>query len=209
MPEQLSEIRQQVFDRLAASGNDSLFDPAVVDRSISAANLRLGREQDWPWLLAKTTITVTTSGEYDLSSISQFRHVKVLSYEGQPLHAKTLLEFETWTERGGDVPRVYSIVNDTLYVAPTPTASVDLTLIYVKDEVHLSSDLEAPLLPTAYTELLVLAACKTLAIRKGDAQLVGLFNAEYDRAIREARDEVRRTRQLPSIAAEHSAWISY
>ena len=74
------------------------------------------------------------------------------------------------------------------------------------DEGALTADSSSPLLPTAYTELLILAALQPLAVRLHDSELLNMAKSEYRMALEEARDEVRRTRQLPSIEVDQSNW---
>jgi hypothetical protein len=63
-----------------------------------------------------------------------------------------------------------------------------------------------PLLPSAYTELLVLAALQPLAVRLHDGELLNMAKNEYRTALDEAKDEVRRTRQLPAVEVDQSSW---
>jgi hypothetical protein len=209
MGDSLADIRQLVLDRMAASSVDPLYDPAIVDRTINASNKRLGREFDWPWLLDVDTISFAVAvATYTVTGLANFRHFKHLSHEGRKLFPVSSAEILVYSERTRDVPFYYSVVNNTLTVAPTPSAAVTLSATYVVDEANLLDDEDTCRLPAAYTELLVLKTCITLAQRANNPTRMGMFKSEYKDAISEARDEVRRTRELPRITADESLWRS-
>ena len=107
----------------------------------------------------------------------------------------------------GAEPFYYTVLgSNTLYLSPNPTAALTLTYVATLDEAALSGDSSTPLLPSAYTELLVLASLIPLAVRLHDGELLNMAKNEYRTAIDEARDEVRRTRQLPSVEVDQAAW---
>lgn len=206
MADTLADIRTLVLDRLNASSNDPFFDPARVDRTINAANRRLGRVADWPWLMVESTLTMTTSGTFDLTTLDHYRHTVLLSYQNRELKARARAELVDYALSSDNDPRVYSITGDTLKVAPTPSASVDLTHVYVRDEAPLTGDSSTPLLPSAYTELLVLQSAITLAMSKKEIGLMQALQVEYKQALKEAVDEVNRTRAPLRVRADESAW---
>lgn len=206
MPDTLATIRTLVLDRLNASSNDPFFDPSRVDRTINAANRRLGRVADWPWLVVEDTITMTTAGTYSLAAVDYYRHTLLLSYQNRELKARTRSELVDYALSSDNDPRVYSITGSTLKVAPTPSASIDLTHVYVRDEAPLTGDSSEPLLPSAYTELLVLQAAITLAMSKKEVALMQALKTEYKEALKEAVDEVNRTRAPLRVRADESAW---
>ena len=207
MGDRLSDIRQYVLDRMAASLNDPLYDPAIVDRTINASNKRLGRVFDWPWLQAVGTIAFLANADtYTLTGLSNFRHIKHLAYGNQRLAYRTPAEFVRYDSQDNQQPFYYTVIGDTLCVAPTPTAAVSLDVVYTLDENDLTDDTSTCMLPAAYTELLVLATCVSLSMRSKDAARLQLVQGQYKMALDEARDEVRRTRELPRISADESLW---
>lgn len=208
MSDTLATIRTLLTDRAAGSSNDPIFDPSVLDRIINAANLRLGRVHDWPWLQVLGTISWTANDTdgYDLSAVTSWRHTKHLGYEDQKLQYATPQAFVAKSNRTGATPDSYTIMGSTLYLAPNPTQAVTLDHLYVVDESPLAGDSDTPLLPAAYTELLVLLALQPLAVRLHDTELLNMAKTEYRQALEDARDEVRRTRQLPSVEVDQSSW---
>lgn len=206
MSDTLATIRTLVLDRLNASSNDPFFDPSRVDRTINASNRRLGRVADWPWLMVEDTLTLPTTGTFDLSTVDYYRHTVLLSYQNRELRARTRAELVDYNLSSDNDPRVYSITGNTLRAAPTPSASLNLTHVYVRDEAPLSGDNDAPLLPPAYTELLVLQAAITLAMSKKEVALMQALKTEYKEALKEAVDEVNRTRTPLRVRADESAW---
>lgn len=207
MGEQLSEIRQYVLDRMSASSADPLYDPSIVDRTINVSNKRLGREFDWPWLQAIGTIAFAANvATYTLTGLTNFRHIKHLGLDNRKIAYRSPAEFVSYDGDTSPDPFFYTIVNNTLYIAPTPTAAVTLDVVYTVDENDLTDDGSTVLLPSAYTELLVLKTCISLSVRSKDAGRMQLLKSEYKDAIVEARDEVRRTRELPRITADESLW---
>lgn len=210
----LAEIRTLVFDRMAQASEDPMQNAGRLNRVINSANLRLGRVTDWPWLIDIGTVVWTPSATtYDLSTISNYRATKVLSHSGVLMKVKTASDFVKFyglTTTGGNLrdsgPVYYNITGNTLRIAAVPTTATTLDHIYVVDEAPLITDLQSPRLPNAYTELLVLAACKPLATALKDTEKLNIVRAEFKEAIQEAINEVRRSRQLPSIRVDDSMW---
>jgi len=209
MPDQLSDIRQLVLDRYAASASDPLFDPSVIDRMINVSNKRLGRVKDWPWLIDRTTISLLNGVQtYDLLTIPNLRHIKYLAVNNDKLTYKFPQAFVASNTLTGVRPALYTIEGNNLLVSPIPTEAGTLDVVYVLDEGDLLSDSDTPLLPSAYTELLVLATLPALAMRKKDTEYYNLAKQEYKVALQEAMDEVQRTRQNPSIDADDAMWTT-
>lgn len=210
MPDTLATIRTMLQERAAGSGNDPGFDPSVLDRIINAANRRLGRVHDWPWLKTLGTISWTandTNGQDLATSITNFRHLNYLAYLDRKLEYKAPQAFVSMNADQGAEPFYYTVLGaSTLYLAPNPTQALTLTYVATLDENALTTDTSTPLLPSAYTELLVLAALQPVAVRLHDSELLNMAKNEYRGALDEATDEVRRTRQLPSIEVDQAAW---
>lgn len=205
----LAELRTLVLDRMNASSNDQMFEPARIDRTLNQALAALGREADWPWLVAVDTITwPVDTASLDLTTVlTNFRTIKHLRHETRALQTVSPKEFANYTERTGEYPMVYSIVNTTVYLAPYPTAAEqDIDIIYVRDEAVLASDNSEPLLPAAYNELLVLATCKPLSVAAKDGERYQLVHKEYIEKLQQAKDDVRRSRDLLQITHDESLW---
>jgi hypothetical protein len=205
----LATIRTHLLERATASQNDPLFETSIIDRIINAANRRLGRVTDWPWLKEIGTFTWTGSDSngQDLSAtITNFRHLNYLATGDQKLQFENPQAFVALNALTSSAPRYYTILKDTLFVSPNPATDTTLSYYCTIDENELLDDDSAPLLPVAYTELLVLQALQPLAVRMRDSELLGMAKTEYRTALDEARDEVRRTRQLPSVEVDRSLW---
>ena len=160
MSDTLATIRTLLTDRAAGSSNDPIFDPSVLDRIINAANLRLGRVHDWPWLQVLGTISWTANDTdgYDLSAVTSWRHTKHLGYEDQKLQYATPQAFVAKSNRTGATPDSYTIMGSTLYLAPNPTQAVTLRSPLRGRREPASLGTATRPLPAAYTELLVLLA---------------------------------------------------
>lgn len=211
MPDTLATIRTHLLERAAGSGNDPIFDTSAVDRIINASNKRLGRVADWPWLRTIGTIAWTandTNGQSLDTAITNFRHLNYLAYEDMKLKYENPQAFVANNQSTGSTPRYYTVLGSTLYLAPNPTEAVTLSYYATIDENDLTGDSSTPLIPAPYTELLVLAALVPLSVRLADQALLTMARREYASALEEAKDEVRRTRQLPSVEVDQSAWRS-
>ena len=211
MPDTLATIRTHLLERAAGSGNDPIFDTSAVDRIINASNKRLGRVADWPWLRTIGTIAWTandTNGQSLDTAITNFRHLNYLAYEDMKLKYESPQAFVANNQATGSTPRYYTVLGSTLYLAPNPTEAVTLSYYATIDENDLTGDSSTPLIPSPYTELLVLAALIPLSVRLADQALLTMARREYASALEEAKDEVRRTRQLPSVEVDQSAWRS-
>lgn len=211
MPDTLATIRTHLLERAAGSGNDPIFDTSAVDRIINASNKRLGRVADWPWLRSIGTIAWTandTNGQSLDTAITNFRHLNYLAYEDMKLKYQNPQAFVASNQSTGSTPLYYTVLGSTLYLAPNPTVNVTLSYYATIDENDLTGDSSTPLIPAPYTELLVLAALVPLSVRLADSTLLTMARTEYRLALEEAKDEVRRTRQLPSVEVDQSAWRS-
>lgn len=202
----LAEIRELVLDRANIGPGDPFADPARVNRVINTSLKRLGRTVDWPWLQVIGTINMPTSGVFDLSTVPGYRHTISLSIGDRELSVRVPAEMVRYSTLSADWPRVYSIVGDTLTVAPVPSSATDLDHIYLIDEPVLGGDSDRPILPTPYTELLVLFTATTLIGMKGNTARYQQLRSEYQDALKEATDEVWRTKNYPRVRADETAW---
>lgn len=127
--------------------------------------------EDWPFRYATDTLTVT-AGSQSVSSVpADFGKAVALvptlsGQRGSKLRYLTPGRFfadyyDPAGDEGGD-PAVYTIVNGTLFVAPTPdAAATDYKLVYLKEWAELSADENEPALPTGAHLSLVFGAAAT------------------------------------------------
>jgi hypothetical protein len=164
-----------------------MFDSSALDRIINASNKRLGRVHDWPWLRSIGTIAWTandTNGQSLETAITNFRHLNYLAYNDRKLKYEVPQKFVAQNQDTGTGPLYYTVLgSDTLYLAPNPTQDLTLSYAATLDENDLTGDTSTPLLPAAYTELLVLAALAPLAVRLADSAMLSMAKNEYKAAV--------------------------
>lgn len=90
---------------------------------------------------------------------------------------RELDNLDTSAERNPDRWYFYA---DTIYLYPTPTESVSLTLRYYKRPTVISSDAAVPDLPSEFEELLVLGAAYRVLQVKDNYDQAGVLQAKYD-----------------------------
>ncbi len=187
---QLSNIRAEVRLRMGITETDQALTSTVLNTLINAAVRQVNARYEWPWLEARASYT-TTAGDAVIpetsDGIRKMRWVRkdndeiiyrnyrdtadYVNYEGTPVW---------YTEEGG----VYTLL-------PTPDAAYAVEYGYLVDaETVLSGDTDEPLIPDSSIDLLITRTAVLVARRIRDRELERMFYAEYERMVKDLRDNM-------------------
>ena len=187
---QLSDIRTEVLETAGLASDDSRFPSATLNRIINRALRSISAEHDWPWNQAAATINTTASSGVSTLPTDTSKIIR-LSIDNDDLILFPAREGVTYSEDSGQ-PRAYWVEQEKVNWAPVPDAVYAVSAIYSKYETALSSDSDAPNLPTRYTDWLVNTCLVQVSQRIRDNDLYSMADRERLLWSRRAADEVRR-----------------
>lgn len=141
--------------------------PIAIKRAIAHYS-----NEDWPWLQARTTASITTSSSTKTVTIpSDFKSVVTLlvtvnsaKYE---LYQRTQKEIEElyYDESLTEIPLRYAIWDGNFYLYPIPDDTYVLTLDYYQELTELANSTDSNEWTTTAEELIEARACWWLANR--------------------------------------------
>jgi len=186
-----SELRTAVKDRLAIpSSGDGLITDTFVNTSLNDALNRISAERDWWWLAATATLTFdTVNGAATLpSDFMRANKLVINDALAEPIPLEDYLDPENTESSYGWV-----IYGSQVKITPIPSASLNGTFYYFRNEPALSSDGASPLLPVAYHYAVVAYAAFLCCARRQDEQRASLYMQEYGNWMRTLSDDNRTT----------------
>ena len=165
------------------SSSDDIVADADMLVLVNTAARRLSTEYNWPWLQAKSTITlVVGTAEYSLPSDCLVVEALFYAADGQELKHRTLRRVIEAQIGADSYPTDYIVQGLNLEVGPTPADAVDLTLFYRKQETKAAATTDTYLIYDWAWDLLVSRTAILLAGRLKDSELRRLMTEEYNRA---------------------------
>lgn len=197
----LSTIRELVYERSDVTSNDPKAQAATVNRFINAALRQRSTEFDPYWLGTSDTITATVGdGDYpltDLENFSKLRRIK--DADLNPLEHVGINLIDKYQRYARQRPIVYAVDGTSLLIGPLPDTSYVLTVYYYRVESPLVADTDTPLLPTQYTDWLVSNAALLLCKKLRRQEQITMLDADLRDWNRRIRDDMRQTRANPRI----------
>lgn len=198
---QLSDVRDEVRERLGVSSGDSALTNAVLTALVNAANRKISLLHDWPWLIeedADFTALVAGQRKYEVTvPEDEWRKTLFLIVDDdQLMSVKQPQDIHRYASQTG-FPFYYSIQGTDIYVAPTPDSAYDILHVYVKAPTVVSSDSDVLDVEDWAIDLLIDKTAVLAARRLRDSDLRGEMESEYAQTLSTMQDEVRRTRQYP------------
>tara|TARA_R110000822_G_scaffold65970_3_gene161301 strand:- start:39 stop:674 length:636 start_codon:yes stop_codon:yes gene_type:complete len=209
MAQDLDDIKLNALDVFGYNANDPILDATTLTRLVNSALQQLSTEFDWPWLYDEGTIT-TVAGTTDYAVPTNWSRTKWLAIDEDELQFRSLRDMrrimgDTDIQRQ---PVFYATVGDTsIRLGQIPDAVYTVDHGYFKQEAALSAGGDAPLLDSAYDDMLVMYVAKKMAMRKGETRDINQAQREIDAWLKRTRDNVRRTSAFPRIITRND-WSS-
>lgn len=194
----LSEFRSDVRSLGNFPANDTRITDAVVNREVNRALKRIALLHDWPWLDAERTyITAADVTAYPLPS-DFLRAVSFRYPEGRK--SLTLINIQELDDLyGNGDPWVYAVRGAKIHIGPVPSGEKTLKLRYIRQEIVLVNDNDAPLIPDHYSDGVSEAALVQLHRIANQPDMAGLAEARFQVWRTETRDNTTQTRSQPRI----------
>lgn len=200
----LDDLRDRVRSRLNLPSDDEVATDTELDRSINIGLESMATDFDWPWLQVVTTINTTTGVQTvnlpDRCTRVQYASVSNPAYRGFQMTARQFSYITTMMNNNNSMPTDYAIINDTMYLSPTPSDTYPITLVYIQTEPPLVSDDDETLCPEWYADLIVTYACIDTAIRLQDNIRLQQLTAIKQDWIRKISDAVVKSGVAPAIS---------
>jgi len=188
-----------VYRRTGYPVDDALVTGDVVYQSINEALAFIAAETDWPWLRAQEPLTtVVGTATYAVPS-DWIRTDRIVDDDGDPLERVDArqLEDEWGDQRGRPVAWATDVDasgNEVIVLRPIPDAARTFKHFYVRREKVLSSDTEAPYLPSQFHDAVV-ALAEALVLEVGrDDERAARARARYEQWRSRMLDDRRRSR---------------
>lgn len=159
--------------------------------ALNAGLAKIATEREWPWLYT-VGIATTVTGTGTIILPSAHSRTVYLTVDGKGLNEASARELADY-RADSDTPAMFSFEGNLLRMSPTPNAALPIEHAYFRHEPKLVLDTDAPLIPDAYSDWVVTAAAIKLAIRSNNQDRIAALQAEYDRWLAAAQDNVRRS----------------
>jgi hypothetical protein len=180
----LGQLRTALTSRLAiAPTGDARLDSTALNAAINRALQDIVSDQDWPWLLTSSSLTLTSGVAAWPTDAMKFRELVIGGDRARFVQLAEFLDTQAdgsdfvWTQQGANVA-----------ITPTPTTATTGTLWYIRAEPDLSSDGTSPLLPSAHHQVLLARASYHANVRRRAERDVAADLAEFEAGIKRMRD---------------------
>lgn len=135
---------------------------AFINTLINQGLLEVAAMSDWPWLQAKTNLSLADSTR-TIDLPADFLRAIVLIDDDEDMAVPFIAPNKFFARLGNDTgnegptPDAWTIFDNDIYLTPIPEANdtARLTLYYFKEATALSQDTDVPAFPDAYHWLLV------------------------------------------------------
>lgn len=170
---------------------DALYD--VVNEALA----KVSRVQDWPWLEQAQAITaLEDTDDYTLDlDARRIVSVTVNGFETLPVAP---VEMDAWDEEGISLRRIFAVEGGTtLSLRPTPTEDDPIVVRYIANEPRLTAATQTPLLPDAYSDVLIDGASSMILERVGELARADRAANRFDAGVKEMVKGARHNRTGP------------
>lgn len=175
----LEQLRDAVRVRLGTPESESFYLSQPLDDLINEALSTISAEGDWAWLQTTETIS-TVAGTRFYTPATNWQTTKALSIqEYDAMIYLSLQEIRNWPDATRDVPMFYTVYQNQLYLAPTPSAVYQLRHDYLRTEPLLRDNTDTPLMPGVYHYAIIACAVHLSHLRSGDLPRAQAAQAEY------------------------------
>ena len=180
-----SELKTAIADFLA---RDDL--TSQIDTFIDLAESRISRELETRSQDTRTTLTTSADNAYvslptDMRSI---RNVKVMNNPRVTLRYLSPLQVKKeYATTGTGLPRVYSVIGDNLFLAPTPDSTLNIELTYKASVSSLSDSNTTNTILTRFPDLYLYASLFHAYTYLLDEQRATQYNALVENILQSIR----------------------
>ena len=175
----LEQMRDAVRIRLGVPENEGFYTAQQLDSLINEALQTISVENAWPWLQVATTFPTVANTRF-YTPPSNWQRTKALSIDGyDALTFLDLQEIRNWPDSVTDVPMFYTIYQEQIYLAPTPSAVYTIRHDYIRQENKLLDDTDAPVMPVQFQYSILSFAAHLAHLRAGDLPRAQAAMAEY------------------------------
>lgn len=176
----LEQLRDAARIRLGVPANENFYQSQQLDSLLNEALQTISVENAWPWLQTTTTFA-TVAGTRFYTPPSNWQRTKALSIDGyDPLTFLDLQEIRAWPDSVTDVPMFYTIYQEQIYLAPTPSAVYTMRHDYIRQETKLLDDTDAPVMPIQFQYSILAFAAHLAYLRAGDLPRAQAALTEYN-----------------------------
>lgn len=151
-PSSLSVLRVAVTDRISLLGSDPAITPTKITAALNSALRQVTLDHDWPWLQQTVQLSVVGGLATYPAPADWLRTVHLIdSVTGIKIVRASLEAVDSFGSRTG-TPALFAAFGGSILLAPVPQAGQTLIHRYIRSENILSSDGNAPLIPSEYEE---------------------------------------------------------
>ena len=199
---QLAELREQAYARAGVSPSNANVPTELMDKFINAALRKASTRFDPFWLETSAALSVTAGTyAYALTLLPAFHRVSRIQDPAtfRVLEAVGKHEIPRYLQFTAQRPRVYSVEEQQIKLAPVPSENGTLTVIYYRLEDPLIDETDEPLMPEQYGDWLVCEAAIYAATKERDMEQLAVLREQRDDWVRNTRDDIRQQRALPRV----------
>lgn len=199
----LAAYRSTVRSRLGLRGDEGQAADADLDRAINQALAAIATEFDWPHLSVVESANLAADASFITPPDYWDRTIFLAGANGElSLRAhRDLVQYADFT----GAPRFYAPHGKRLLVAPKADSAYTLTHSFTRYELVLAAPTDAPLLPAAFDEWVVIEAALRIAHRLNNQTRAEGLKIESAEWRRRASNNVRKTASLPPIRRTRSS----
>lgn len=182
-------LKANTLDRVGLPSSDGLAQDSTLGLAVNHAVQRVAGMRLWPWLYSEATAS-TVAGTPTLALPAPAYRVHWLAIEQDVLDRRQRADLVRHSDTidNGQPNRWAPKGAGQVVLSPTPDAIYVVTFALTIAEPALSTGSATPLLPVQFHDLIVVLAARYLAVRRKDADMVGILDGE----IREWRESMNR-----------------
>ena len=180
-----------VRDRLGIPVTDGFITDGVIDTNINLAIAAFSAEHFWPWDETKAIVTLT-SGTPELALPDDWAAMRAVTHMHEVLVHMPLYDMDRFVPGQSGHPRYYSVLDEDIVVAPTPSEPWEINLYYFREPLLLDTDESTTRIPRRHTNGIVAKACSLCATRESERGEATDHMLEYASAVSRARKELNR-----------------
>ena len=202
----LMQLRRLVRNRIGVPISDDFMPDRAIDDAINMAVQTVDAEQHWPWCDAAQTATIDAATP-DIAPPDDWRASRAVMFGEEELGYLSPIDVLTWMDTRGDVPKVWSPINEVIVVRPVVNTPVVVRHLYYRQSAWLREDEDTPLIPEQYGGAIVAKAAELLATRESSGGDATRHGAEFQAWVARMRRDTRRATGPTRTRVRPGGWI--